>query len=94
MSLTSAQRRQTSTDLAENLRRSGIPRGTVETDLGWTRERFDATLAVGSDVSPVDVWALRDYLDAALREDPDEAARWTVLTDRARTAATAWFPLD
>ncbi|MEH0111330.1 DUF2316 family protein [Tersicoccus sp. MR15.9] len=93
MSLNAAQRALTRAELAENLARSGRTGEQVAAELGLGAEQLDAALRLDRSASPLDVWALRDHLTAAVPAAGAALLPWSVLTDDARAMATAWFPL-
>lgn len=93
MTLNSAERARTRDELAANLRLSGLTDAEMVAGLGYTADRLRTALEVAEDSDPVDVWELRDYLIAAVRENGHEPVAFTVLTDRSRRQAQRWFAL-
>ncbi len=93
MSLNREEIARTGRELAANLELSGLDRDAVSDALDFSERRLAETLRVGPASDPVDVWLLRDYLDRAVRDVGAGPAEWSVLTDRARAAATQWFAL-
>ncbi|MCX5398940.1 DUF2316 family protein [Streptomyces sp. NBC_00102] len=93
MSLNEAERRRTSAELSQNLTLSGLTEEEAAADLGVTPDEVRRALDVTERTGPVEVWQLRDYLDQAVRDAGGRPAPFTVLTDRARRSALAWFAL-
>lgn len=93
MSLDEAERRRTSEELRSNLTLSGLTVEEAAADLGVTPERVRRMLGVTEGAGPAEVWQLRDYLDQAVRDAGGLPVPFTVLTDRARRLARAWFTL-
>ncbi|WP_329124698.1 DUF2316 family protein [Streptomyces sp. NBC_01465] len=91
MSLNATERLRTSEELKTNLRLSGLTPGEAAADLHFTPRRLRDALDASSD--PADVWQLRDYLEHAARDAGQHPTPYTVLTDRARLLARAWFSL-
>ncbi|MEU6841658.1 DUF2316 family protein [Streptomyces sp. NPDC046716] len=92
MSLNAEERRRTGEELRGNLALTGLAERQVAADLEWTPGRLANALDV-ADADPVDVWQLRDYLAQAVRDAGRDPVPFTVLTDRSRTMARAWFGL-
>ena len=93
MSLNSEQREGTRNELRANLESCGLTPGAVAEELGFTPERLEVALAVGADSNPADVWMLRDFLESAVRSVGGTPARYSVLTETARSDAQRWFGL-
>ncbi|MYT69204.1 MULTISPECIES: DUF2316 family protein [unclassified Streptomyces] len=92
MSLNAEERRRTAEELRHNLTLTALTDQQVAADLEWTPARLTTTLDI-ENADPVDVWQLRDYLAQAVRDTGHEPVPFTVLTDRSRTMARAWFAL-
>lgn len=92
MSLNAEERRRTAKELRSNLALTGLTDQQVAADLKWTPARLTNVLDI-EDADPVDVWQLRDYLAQAVRDAKREPVQFTVLTDRSRVKAGAWFGL-
>lgn len=92
MSLDDSQRAQTSRELLAALAACPVDDAQLDADLGMTRARVERIAHVEDGVDPVDVWFLRDYLDAVLRLRGQQPA-WTTLTDANRLRAEGWFGL-
>lgn len=88
MSLTTAQRDTTRTELAANLAASGLTAHDLAERLALTPRQVATALDVTG--RPHDVWLVRDYLEGAAGRD---AVPYTVLVESARAAASSWFPL-
>ncbi|MGW2838483.1 DUF2316 family protein [Streptomyces sp. NPDC001493] len=93
MSLDETERRRTSEELRANLALSGLTAEEVAADLGVTPDQVRRMLDVAGGAGPAEVWQLRDYLDQAVRDTGGRPVPFTVLTDRARLLARAWFTL-
>ncbi len=68
MSLNILERKQTSAELYENYRISGLTREIIQADLHFSETQLENTFAVGSIENPVDVWKLRDYMEETILE--------------------------
>ncbi|GAA3309777.1 hypothetical protein GCM10020295_75300 [Streptomyces cinereospinus] len=93
MSLNEQERARTSEELWANLRLAGTTPEDVRTELDFDEQQLRAALAVEPPVRPQDVWLLRDHLEDLVRERGGTPVPYTVLTQRARLAASIWFPL-
>ncbi|MER7911242.1 DUF2316 family protein [Streptomyces sp. NPDC096068] len=93
MSLNEEERKRTREELRANLRLSGADPEEIAAELGFTARRLDDTLDVTEASGPQDVWLLRDHLDDLVTARGGTPVPYTVLTERARLAASAWFPL-
>lgn len=93
MSLNRAEQTITSHELHANLALCGLSAEAVASDLGWSTDRLEHTLAVDGPSDPVDVWELRDYLEQTVEAYGHESIPFTVLTSSARTKARMWFSL-
>ncbi len=71
MSLNRAQLKQTSIELNENLRVSGLTPEAVRADLGLSARELDAVLHM-TDENPTAVWRVRDYLEKKILEQDKE----------------------
>ncbi|WP_312980143.1 DUF2316 family protein [Corynebacterium sp.] len=91
MSLNDQQRRQTASEFAENLTRSGLSPEEVRERAALPLERFSAALEVTPDAHPVDVWWVRDTLEQMVRESGVDPVSHAVLTEEMRGAAAVWF---
>ncbi|MDN4477330.1 DUF2316 family protein [Demequina sp. SYSU T00039] len=93
MSLNREQTARAGREIAANLALAGLSPETIAQTLEFSPRRAAETLRVGPAADPVDVWAVRDLLDATIRGAGAEPAPWEVLTDKARVAAAQWFAL-
>ena len=93
MSLNREQTARAGRELATHLTLAGLSPEVAAETLGFSARRLSETVRVGPAADPVDVWALRDLLDATIRATGAEAPQWEVLTDKARMAAAQWFAL-
>lgn len=91
MSLNDQQRRQTASEFAMNVTRSGLSRDQVRERAALPLERFSAALGVTPDAHPADVWQVRDTLEQVVREAGATPVPHTVLTEEMRGAAAVWF---
>ncbi|MFE6888279.1 DUF2316 family protein [Streptomyces sp. NPDC057694] len=92
MSLNAEERHRTGKELRSNLALTGLTDQQIAADLEWTPGRLTNALDIeGAD--PVDVWQLRDYLAQTVRDAGRDPVPFTVLTDRSRVMARAWFGL-
>ena len=90
MSLTAAQRAKTAAELQANLELAGLDRQQLAGLTGWTAQRVASTLELNR-ADPVDVWQLRDLLEQSVRDTGRTPVPFTVLNERARSAAQGWF---
>ncbi|MGC3995115.1 MAG: DUF2316 family protein [Propionicimonas sp.] len=90
MSLDRAQVARTAAELQANFERSGLSSADLRGLTGWTQARLTATLTVNG-ADPVDVWRLRDLLTQEVVDAGREPVPFSVLTERARASASAWF---
>lgn len=67
MSLSTAQLRQTSAELNEDLRISGLAPEQICTALHISQPELDAVLSLSGE-SPTAVWRVRDYLEEKIRQ--------------------------
>lgn len=93
MSVHRDEQGRTGRELAANLALAGFTAEQAAAALGLSAWRMDQALRVAAAADPVDVWSLRDYLDAAVLAATGTAAEWTILTDAARARASRWFAL-
>lgn len=91
MSLNSHQIGQNALELQANLELSGLSSSEVAAALEFTPNQLEEALS--SSGNPVDVWQLRDYLEAAVRSTGREPVPFTILTESARASARGWFDL-
>lgn len=91
MSLDSREREQNASELRANLELSGLTPAEIATALDFSSIRLDEALRSSGD--PVDVWLLRDYLEAAVRASGRDPVPFTILTEAARASARVWFDL-
>jgi hypothetical protein len=92
MTLDAAARRRTSDELRSNLALSGLTPQQAAAVLRFTAPQLRAALDVDA-ADPVDVWQLRDHLEQAARDAGHRPTAYTVLTERSRLLARAWFRL-
>jgi hypothetical protein len=93
MSLNAAERDRTASELAENYRLSGLSPDEACDALGFTRKQLTDTLGMQPGIDPADVWALRDLLELRATARGENPVSYSVLTEDARRAASAWFNL-
>lgn len=92
MSLNQRERRATSEELHANLRRAALTTAEVAQALDRDPVRVQAALDV-AEARPEDVWLVRDFLERAVQAAGATPTPYSVLTNRARAAASTWFPL-
>ncbi|WP_040950896.1 DUF2316 family protein [Gorillibacterium massiliense] len=67
MSLTAEQRKQTSIELKENYRISGLTPEEIKADLGLDLRELEETLNLGPTSHGETVWRLRDYMENKIK---------------------------
>lgn len=92
MSLDHRERRATSEELHANLERARLTTAEVAQALGRDPVRVQAAMDVAG-ARPEDVWLVRDFVDRAVRAAGATPTPYSVLTNGARAAASAWFAL-
>lgn len=90
MTLTPDQIARTAREFAAHLAASGLTREQLRERTGLTARRFDAALDMRRP-DPVDVWAVRDALETAVREAGGAPAEFSAMPEHMRAAAHAWF---
>ncbi len=78
MSLNAQQLKQTSIELNENLRISGLTRETVCVELGISNRKLQAVLDMTGE-DPTTVWRVRDYLVRKIEEQGKEPIPFSAL---------------
>lgn len=92
MSLNQSEVKRTGEELRAHFEVSGLTREELGARAGLPASDVDAVLVM-SGASPVEVWAVRDVLNAVVLENGTPLAPWSVLTDSARLRAQQWFSL-
>lgn len=92
MSLNQNEVKRTGEELRAYFATSGLSREDLASRTGLSGADVDAVLAMNG-ASPVAVWAVRDVLNAVVREIGASVEPWSVLTDAARVRAQQWFSL-
>ena len=93
MSLSTQERHRTAEELHANLRLAGVTESHLRSDTDLDEHEFREAMHVSSRSRPEHVWLLRDRLVVLVRAAGRQPVPFTVLTDEARAAAAAWFPL-
>lgn len=91
MSLNDADRRATSEELRANLSLSGLSTEQVAVDLDLGLTELERLFEVAIAVPPDRVWALRDYLEAAVIANGVQPHPYSRLTESMRGLAAGWF---
>lgn len=93
MSLNRQEIRATRAELNEALRRSGLGIDLVAAALELTPARVRSAIDLTEPVDSVDVWAVRDLLELAIRRAQASPVEFSSLTEAIRPRARIWFPL-
>ncbi len=93
MSLNNREIATTRAELREALRRSGLSIDQVGTALDISAARVTSAIELREPVNSVDVWAVRDLLEHAIRRTQSTAVEFSSLTERVRPRAKTWFSL-
>ena len=78
------QRVTTSNELLANFELAGAVPDEVCAELGLTSAKLAEVLTVAPEARALDVWRLRDHLEAAIRAAGDEPFPYSWLTDHLR----------
>ena len=68
MSLSIKEQMQTSKELKENYRISGLTPKDIQAELGISFTQLEETLNLDHAADPVTVWRLRDYMEDKIKE--------------------------
>ena len=80
MSLTTEQKKQTSIELHENYKISGLSPEEIQADLGLNTDQLTNTLNLKSITDPTTVWRLRDYMEDKITEQGKTPYPYSILT--------------
>lgn len=88
MSLTAEQKEQTSRELKENYRISGLKPDEIEVVLGFDTEQLQELLNLYPTPNPTNVWRLRDYMEEVIKEKGKQPYPYTSLRENI------WYRYD
>jgi hypothetical protein len=83
----------TRAELREALRRCGLSIDQLAAALDISSARVRSAVELAEPVNSVDVWAVRDVLEHAIRRAQAAPVEFSSLTEGVRPRARTWFPL-
>ncbi len=81
MSLNAAQKKQTSIELHENYKISGLTLEDIQAYLGLNADQLESTMNITPGSDPTTIWRLRDYMEDKIKEQGKTPYPYSILIE-------------